>query len=248
MVLTIDLGNSTTSWIVFEAQTIILRHIASTTNPLPNTLFQKVNNLKAYPMLTHIFISSVVPQLDDQLSLLCKNAFGLEPVFLTYRLARNMAFSVDNPAELGADRIAACLGALEKYAVPLIIIDSGTATTFDLVDENRIYQGGAIAPGLKLLSKSLTQNTAKLMASEFQIPKTPVAKNTTDHIHVGTYHFFIGGIERLIGIYRLFLGQKVTVIACGGGFSCLPVLPNGIDYYEADLVHMGLLGLGGNRL
>ncbi len=248
MVLTIDMGNSTISLACFDGWEISWRDIFPTVSDLPDDMFQSLIKKRTGIVLSQVFVSSVVPHLDEQLKRLCHEHFGLKPVFLDHRLAHGITFSIDNPAELGADRIAACLGALHLRQAPLIVIDSGTATTFDLVDANRVYLGGAIAPGLNLLLRSLSQNTAKLLDVEFELPKSSIAKNTRDHIRVGAYHHFIGGIERLTALYRAEMGLDVTVIASGGAFRQLPVLPKGIDIYETDLVHIGLRGLGGDPL
>ena len=243
--LTIDLGNSTLSWQLFSDGVVAARYELTVCRPLPKDLFAAVPSYARNPLAVQVLISSVVPDLDDQLSALCRSEFAVEPVYLDYRSPKDLRFSIDNPAELGADRIAACLGALELCPAPLIVIDSGTATTFDLVDADRVYQGGAIAPGLNLLIKSLSQNTAKLKEVEFAMPRSLIAKNTRDHIRVGVYHYFMGGIERLVGVYRRLMGDTVTVIACGGAFRHLAALPAGIDRYEADLVHIGLRRFGG---
>lgn len=243
MVLTVDLGNSTLSWVLHEGGVPLLRGAAGTKRPLAADVFAGLTQSPLAEQIDRIFIASVVPDLDASLEAMCRNLLGVAPVFLDYRKAGALRFAIDDPAELGADRIAACLGALDLARPPMLVIDSGTATTFDLVDREKTYQGGAIAPGLDLLLRSLSQNTAKLMDVPFEIPRSLIGKNTREHILIGAHALFVAGIEQLVGAYRELLGPRVTVLASGGTFSRMPGLPRGIDRYEADLVHIGLRGM-----
>ncbi len=240
MILTIDLGNSTLSWILYDKDRVAARRTAEVGGSLPDDLFEEIETPQIRSRLKRIVAASVVPPLDERLKELCRERLLRIPRFIDYRNAGELTLAVDHPAELGADRIAACLGALQLCPTPLIVIDSGTATTFDLVDEMNVYIGGAIAPGLNLMIRSLSQNTAKLKEICFWEPKEAAARNTTDHIRVGVYHHFFGGIERLIREYRKLMGANATVIASGGSFRLFGTLPRGIDRYEADLVHIGL--------
>jgi type III pantothenate kinase len=237
MVMTIDAGNTTVSWVVFDRGQVVERGACATESWVVPAAFL---SLKDPDRIHGIYVASVVPRLDQHLAAACREVFGRIPVFLDHHSARGLSFAVDDPTELGADRIAACMGALTLFAPPLIIVDSGTATTYDLVDASRVYIGGAIAPGVRLLLKSLAQNTAKLREVDFAVPRSDVAKNTRDHIQFGVYHQFIGGMEHTIGHFRHIMGPDVRVIGCGGTLGHLPVLPKGIDHYEADLIHTGL--------
>lgn len=245
MILTVDLGNSTLSWILHDGNDRVAAGTVELNGSLPRDLFREIAEGGFTDRLTDVAAASVVPSLDDSLRELCRERFNLSPRFIDYRSAGELVLAVDNPKELGADRIAACLGALRLCAPPLLVIDSGTATTFDLVDEMNVYIGGAIAPGLSLMIRSLAQNTAKLKEIPFREPAEAAARNTADHIRVGVYHHFVGGIERLIREYRKLMGRNVTVVASGGGFRLLGALPQGIDRYEPDLVHLGLKGFRG---
>lgn len=237
MLITLDVGNTTISWILHDQQVIVKRGTFPTDAASLADLFGAIDEPEH---VTGIFTASVVPNLDPFLSALCRKVFGVEPEFMDHLHAGGMSFNVDNPSELGADRIAACMGALQLFSPPLIVLDSGTATTYDLIDQFRVYQGGAIAPGLGLQLKCLAQNTAKLMDVEFAVPGKEMGKNTQDHIQLGVYHQYIGGMEHTIRHFQKVMGEGVKVVACGGTLGRLPALPEGIDHHVADLIHIGL--------
>jgi len=141
MILTIDLGNSTLSWILYDKDRVAARRTAEVGGSLPDDLFEEIETPQIRSRLKRIVAASVVPPLDERLKELCRERLLRIPRFIDYRNAGELTLAVDHPAELGADRIAACLGALQLCPTPLIVIDSGTATTFDLVDEMNVYIG-----------------------------------------------------------------------------------------------------------
>ena len=151
-----------------------------------------------------------------------------------------MALKIDKPSELGADRIADCAGALSLFSPPLIIIDSGTATTFDLVNARREYCGGCIFPGLDIAISSLAEKTAKLKKIDFAVPRSPVGTNTAASIRAGVYYGYIGTLQHLIVLYRKILGPKSRVVATGGLSRYFKGRVSGIDRFVPDLLFFGL--------
>jgi type III pantothenate kinase len=240
MLLTIDVGNTSTACAVFREKAIIFRrHLPSakkwSTQHL--ALLLKADLIKK---ITAVIISSVVPRLDRDLAVSVKKTFGVRAVFLNHRTATGITLKIDKPAELGADRIAGCAGALTLLPPPLIVIDSGTAITFDLLNEKKEYCGGCILPGIGIAVKSLAENTAKLKHITFALPASPVGTNTVNSVRAGIYFGCIGSFTHLIACYREILGQNAKVVATGGLIRHFKGRVPGIDLFAPDLLFYGL--------
>jgi len=188
-------------------------------------------------------VASVVPSLDLQVNRILTDCMGFRPHFVSYLTPSGIGFEVDDPRQLGADRIAAVAGALTIFSPPLLVIDSGTATTFDLVDRYRHYIGGSILPGIHISLRSLADHTAKLSHVKFSFPSSPVGKNTNDHIRAGVYYGFLETIAGMINRYRKVLGPEMKTVATGGFLTRLPEAIVGIDRLEPDLVLIGLAAI-----
>jgi type III pantothenate kinase len=165
---------------------------------------------------------------------------SLRPHFLDQRTPTGIVLKIDRPAELGADRIADCAGALALFSPPLIVIDSGTATTFDLVNAAGEYCGGCILPGVGIAIQSLADYAAKLKRIDFSVPRSPVGTNTADSIRAGIFFGYVGALQHLIFCYRRELGRATTVVATGGLVSLFRGRVSGIDAFEPDLIFHGL--------
>jgi type III pantothenate kinase len=185
-------------------------------------------------------VSSVVPRLDRLLAAGIRRACHLRPVFLDARTPTGMALKIDRPVELGADRIADCAGALALFPPPLVVIDSGTAITFDLVNRQGEYCGGCILPGIDIALQSLAEKTAKLKKIPFSVPRSPLGTNTADSIRAGIYYGYLGALQYLISCYRRELGRATTVVATGGLAGFFQGQVPGIDAFEPDLIFQGL--------
>lgn len=163
-----------------------------------------------------IVISSVVPPLDPILRQVCERYFSLRPLFIEPGIKTGMPVHYDNPAEVGADRIVNGVAAFEKYGGPCVIVDFGTATTFDCVSAKGEYLGGVICPGIGISADALFERTARLPRVEIRKPARVIGSNTVGSLQSGLYYGYIGLIdgilERLIGE----LGAETQVIATGG--------------------------------
>ena len=126
------------------------------------------------------------------------------------------------------------------FPPPLIVIDSGTATTFDLLDAGGAYCGGCILPGIAIAIQSLADNTAKLKPVAFAVPRSAKGTNTADSIRAGVYFGYIGALRHLISLYREMLGPRSRVVATGGLLSHFKDSVPGIDACEPDLIFIGL--------
>ncbi len=168
MLVTIDVGNSSTAVAVFRDGAIVFRRSLPTPRAWSWRFFTALLPAARARLVTAAIVSSVVPRLDRPLAAGIRRACALRPVFLDARTPSGLTLKIDRPAELGADRIADCAGALALFSPPLIVIDSGTAITFDLVNARREYIGGCILPGVGIAFQSLAEKTAKLKAVDLR--------------------------------------------------------------------------------
>ncbi len=185
-------------------------------------------------------VSSVVPPLTPVIQDVCKDLFGLDALVVGPGLRTGMPILYENPLEVGADRIVASVAAFEKYGGPVIVVDFGTATTFDVVSAKGEYLGGAIAPGIQIAAEALYLKTARLPRIEIRKPKRAIGRTTVSSMQSGLYFGYVGLITNTITEIRRELGAEARVIATGGfGGEMLPEVP-AIEAYEPDLVLRGL--------
>ncbi len=240
MLLTVDVGNSAAAAAVFRQKTIVFRGRVPTPRAWPGRFPPSLLPVAVAMQVTAAIVSSVVPRLDRALGASIERACRLRPVFLTPRANTGIPLRIDRPSELGADRIADCAGALAFFPPPLIVIDSGTATTFDLLNRAGEYCGGCILPGVGIAIRSLADNTAKLKRVAFSVPGSPVGTNTADSIRAGIFFGYVGALRHLIGCYRKILGPATKVVATGGLVNHFQGRVPGIDVFEPDLIFHGL--------
>ena len=167
-----------------------------------------------------IIISSVVPPLESTLRQVCERYFNLKPMFVEPGIKTGMPILVDNPAELGADRLVNGVAAFARYGGPCIVVDFGTATTFDLISAKGEYLGGVIAPGLAISAEALFARAARLSRVDVKKPAKVVGTNTVAHLQSGLYYGYIGlvdGIlERILNETRHADSPPPKIIATGG--------------------------------
>ncbi len=240
MLLTVDIGNTTTAAAVFKRSVIVFRSRIPTPGTWSGRHFSTLLPAAVAKKVKAAIVSSVVPRLDAGLDAAIRKSCRLRPVFLNHRTPTGIMLKIDRPCELGADRIADCAGALAFYPPPLIVIDSGTATTFDLLNAGGEYCGGCILPGVGIAIRSLTDNTAKLKNVVFSVPGSPVGTNTVDSIRAGIFFGFVGSLQHLIGCYREILGPETRVVATGGLVGHFKGRVQGIDVFKPDLIFQGL--------
>jgi type III pantothenate kinase len=167
--------------------------------------------------ISNLIISCVVPPMIYTLEEFSKRYFHLRPLFVGPGIKTGMPIFYDNPKEVGADRIVNAVGAFEKYRTSLIIVDFGTATTFDYVSEKGEYLGGAIAPGILISCEALFQKASKLPRVEiFTKPKTVLAKDTISSMNVGIIYGYTGLVDGLVQRIIDAVPKKPKVIATGG--------------------------------
>jgi len=163
-----------------------------------------------------IVISSVVPPLDSTLGQVCQRYFGTKPLFIEPGVRTGMPIHYDNPAEVGADRIVNSVAAFEKYGGPCIIVDFGTATTFDCVSAKGEYLGGVISPGLGISADALFERTARLPRVDIRKPAHIIGSNTVGSLQSGLYYGYLGLVDGILELLVNELGRETRVIATGG--------------------------------
>jgi type III pantothenate kinase len=190
--------------------------------------------------ITGAIISSVVPPLTPVIEEVCRNSFATTALVVGPGLKTGMPILYENPLEVGADRITASVAAFEKYGGPVIVVDFGTATTFDTVSAKGEYLGGAIAPGVQIAAEALYLKTARLPRIEIRKPKRAIGRTTVASMQSGLYFGYVGLVTNTIAEIRKELGQAAKVVATGGfGGPMVSELPE-IEAYEPDLVLEGL--------
>ena len=163
-----------------------------------------------------VIISSVVPPMAFPLEQMCKRFFGKKPLFVGPGVKTGMPVLYDNPREVGADRIVNAVAAYEKWPQGLIIVDFGTATTFDAVTPKGEYLGGAIAPGIGISMDALFQRASKLPRVAFERPERVVGRNTVASMQSGIVYGYVGLVDGICGRMAAELGFPVKVVATGG--------------------------------
>ena len=167
-------------------------------------------------VVTGIVISSVVPPLDTTLRRVCEMYFHIRPLFIEPGVKTGLPVLTDNPSEAGADRIANCVAAYDLLGGPTIVVDMGTATTFDVVSKKGEFVGGAIAPGLGISADALFSRAARLTRVEIKKPAKIIGTNTTDNIQIGLYYGYIGLVDGILERFIAELGPETKTIATGG--------------------------------
>ena len=164
----------------------------------------------------HIIISSVVPPVESTLRDVCAKYFNVQPLFVEPGIKTGMPVLVDNPAELGAARLVNAIAAFERYGGPCVVVDFGTATTFDVVSGKGEYLGGSIAPGIGISADALFARAARLGRVDIKRPAKVIGTNTVTHIQSGLYYGYIGLVDGILARIIEELCAEPRVIATGG--------------------------------
>ncbi len=175
----------------------------------------------SWSRLTGVALASVVPPVTPVFVELCRRYLGLEPLVVSHELRTGVEIRIDYPAELGADRILNAVAAKRIYGCPCIVVDFGTATTFDALSREGDYVGGAIAPGLGIAAEALFARTAKLPRIELTAPPAAIGRNTVHAMQSGLVLGYVGLIDGLVARLRAELGGAARVVATGGMASLL---------------------------
>jgi type III pantothenate kinase len=187
-------------------------------------------------------ISTVVPQAVFNFRNLARRYLHVEPMFIgDPSLKTGMEIRINRPEQVGADRIVSALGAHKKYPGNLVVIDSGTATTFDVVAEDGAFEGGIISPGINLSVKALHDAAAQLPRIAIQRPPQVIGQDTISAMQSGVFWGYIDLIDGLVNRIKAEYGKPMSVVATGGVASLFEGASETIDHYDQDLLIRGLL-------
>lgn len=190
--------------------------------------------------ITGAIISSVVPPLTPVFQKLCREMLQVRPLTVGPGLKTAMPILYENPQEVGADRVVSSVAAFDKYGGPCIVLDFGTATTFDAISAKGEYLGGAIAPGVRISAEALYARTAKLPQVEIRKPDSVIGRTTVSSMQSGLFYGYVGLVSSLIQRLRRELGGHAVVVATGGFSTVIRADIPEIDHYEPHLVLEGL--------
>jgi type III pantothenate kinase len=246
LLVLVDVGNTNTVFGVYQGDDMIESFRLSTNtertaDEYGSLLLPLFTRRGIDPMAAEaVVISSVVPPLHLTLDSMARRYFGQKPLFIEPGVRTGMPIRYDNPTEVGADRIVNSVAARERYGAPVIVVDFGTATTFDVVNAAGEYVGGIITPGIMISAEALFAHASRLYRVDVRKPAELVGKNTASAMQAGIYYGYIGLVD---GILERLLGEipgVKTVIATGGQ---APLIASGSKYIrevDPDLTLAGL--------
>ncbi len=222
MLLVIDVGNTSITFGVFNNDKLI-SSFNFKTNKKSNTEQFSLNLAREFSensidpsLINASIISSVVPELKVVIAETIKNITGLEPIEVSHSSKTNMSILYDNPKEVGADRIVNSVAAYSIFKTSTIVVDFGTATTFDCISAEGAYLGGAIAPGIKISSDALTLSASKLPRVDIEKPRNIIGKNTAESMQAGIFYGYVSLVDGLIRCLKKSMQTDPVVISTGG--------------------------------
>ena len=246
MLLAIDIGNTNVAVGIFQGEKLI-KHwkIRTDREKTCDEYGMSLLNLFAFSDLKiddikSVIFSSVVPPLTPVFQELSQNLFQIKALVVGPGLKTGMPILYENPLEVGADRVVAAVAAFEKYGGPSIVVDFGTATTFDAISAKGEYLGGAIAPGIQISAEALFLKTAKLPRIEIRKPDKAIGRTTVSSMQSGLYFGYIGLVSNIIEEVKRELGKETSVISTGGFAVQICQKIKSIDFHEPYLVLEGL--------
>ena len=235
MLLVIDAGNTNITLGVFRGSDLLAQwRLTTDHNSSSDEYGRQVRILFEGPStdlkeIDGVAIASVVPPVNSSLTRMVEVLFGLTPLFVDHTTDTGLKILYDSPSELGADRIVDAVAAVTKYGAPCIVVDFGTATTFNAVNEAREYLGGAIAPGVMIAAEALFSRAAKLPRVEIKKPEKVIGTSTVGAMQSGLYYGYAGLVDRVLAQMIAEMGSKPRVIATGG---LAPVIANASKFIE----------------
>lgn len=246
MLLTFDIGNTVVHIGVFDGTTLTTTLRMSTdTRRLSDEYGAMMTNLIHWKgidpgRITGACLCSVVPPLTVVFSDVCSRFFGVTPLVVSAGVRTGLRILYDNPRDVGADRIADAVAAIELYQTPLIVVDLGTATVFDAISRDGDYLGGSIAPGLNLAADSLFFSTSQLRRVELVAPKSAIGRSTVASMQSGLVFGYAGLVSTMVDRFKAEIGEDARVIGTGGLVNVISREAPVFDEINQDLTLIGL--------
>ncbi|WP_432821685.1 type III pantothenate kinase [Trichloromonas sp.] len=247
MLLVIDIGNSNTVLGLYGGEAL-LKSWRITTDKTRTVdeyaiLIDRLFGLSEvqFKNVSDVIISCVVPPLLNTFVALCQAYFDKKPYVVGPGIKTGMPILYDNPKEVGADRIVNAVAAYEKYRRSLIVVDFGTATTFDYISAKGEYLGGAIAPGVAISAEALFERASKLPRVDLSRPPQVIARNTVASMQSGIFYGYVGLVDGIVARMKQEAGEPSLVVATGGLAPLISADSKAIDEIEPMLTLEGLL-------
>jgi type III pantothenate kinase len=247
MLLAVDVGNTQTTIGMFERERLDQHwRISSSADRTADELALIIQGLLGQVglsfsrQITGVVIASVVPRVTQAMREMTERYFRFPPVIVEPGVKTGMPILTDNPKEVGADRVVNSVGAFELYGGPCIVVDFGTATTFDAISAKGEYMGGSIAPGVEISTTALVNAGAMLRRVEYTLPRSVIGKTTVEAIQSGVIYGFAGQVDAIVERMAKELGGKVEVVATGGLAPVIMPETVTIDHHEPWLTLVGL--------
>jgi type III pantothenate kinase len=246
MLLAVDIGNTHTVFGVFENGKLIAdwrvsSAVSRTEDEIGTQVRAFLQDAGIKPKaIEGVAISSVVPNLTEVFVLMARKYFSAEPVVVSAKLHLGIKIRYEDPSMVGADRLCNAVAGFAKYGGPLIIIDFGTATTYDVISARGDYLGGVIAPGIETSAADLHRRAAKLPKIELKFPKEVVGRDTASSMQAGILYGAVDAMEGMIERIKRKVGRKAKVVVTGGYSKIIRDHSNSIDFYEPSLVLHGV--------
>lgn len=244
--LAIDIGNTNTVVGLFKRSKLVqswrLTTVRERTSDEHGVLVRNLLHLAGHEKLKvdGIAVSCVVAPLLPSIKEMSDKYFGMEPFVVQPGIKTGMPILIEHPQEVGADRIVNSVAGFRKYGGPCIVIDLGTATTFDAVSKKGEYMGGAIAPGIQISAEALFQRAAMLPRVEVREPEVVIGRNTVSAMQSGIFYGYLGLIEKIIDVMQAELENSAKTVATGGLSALIAKRTDKIQHTEPDLILNGL--------
>lgn len=248
MILAVDIGNTNIKIGLFEENGNLEKSfkmstdVKRTSDEYVALLLQLLNHSKIdEKKICGAILSSVIPQLDYTFTSVIRYVFGVKPLVVGVGIKTGLSIKYDFPRELGSDRIITCVAAEKKYGTPFVLVDFGTATTFNVVNDKKEFIGGAITLGLKSTMESLANCTAKLPNVELETPNKVVAQSTRKAIQSGVIYGAVGQVKYMVDVIKRETGLvNAKVIATGGLSHIVNDVEPLFDHIDRELSLKGL--------
>ena len=239
--LAIDIGNTHIKLGLFDGLDLVRSYrLSSSRERTADEYSVFLKSLIDLEKINHAVIASVVPTVGSEVGKMIHQILGFDATFINPVKMDLMPLRVDYPQEIGVDRVVNCYAAKKEYGFPLIVIDFGTATTFDVISSDGAYEGGAIAVGVEIAAEALFEKTALLPHVRFKKPQTDIGKNTRSALYIGIYEGLLGQVEFIVKRFKQVLGDQTRVIATGGLAEEMVRECPAIELADADLSLKGL--------